>query len=527
MEPALSSEVLAFDGFVLDLGRCCLRAPEGHDVALRPKAFDLLLVLARSAGTLLSKDQLLDAVWGEIHVTEDSLVQAIREVRRAIGDPAGRKLRTVPRRGYLLDLEVQRRTGLAWPGQELGGFVALPNARPSVAVLPFRSEGPDAAPDYVADGLVEEVTTALSRFLWLVVVANSSAAVAAAGSRTGGQPEIGRALGVRYLVEGSVREVAGRLRVNARLIEAAQSRQVWAEHFDAPAEDPFAMQDRVTAAIAAALEPRILRAEVERVTRRPTADPGAYDLYLRALPPYFVRTAASNAEAVRLLEQALESDPHFHLARALLARCTASAVWLGGDPDHLGGTRRALALAREALAADRTDPQILALCGHLLAIGGGEHEEAGALLDLALRMNPNSADAWRLGAWVSVWAGESETALARLAQAERLDPLSPLQADVHSARAAALFFARRFADAAAAARRSLASAPGATAPRRYLAAALAHLGRGEDARAAAAELVSRQPSSSVRRSRDINPYRHPWMTELFLDGLRRAGLPEE
>lgn len=524
METVLSPEMLAFDGFVLDLGRGCLRAPEGHDVALRPKAFDLLLVLARAAGTLLSKDQLLDAVWGEVHVTEDSLFQAVREVRRAIGDPGGRKLRAVPRRGYLLDLEVQRSTGPVRPGQDLGSLVALPDMRPSIAVLPFRSDGPDAVPDYFADGLVEEVTTALSRFFWLVVVANSSAAAAA--SRTGGQPEIGRVLGVRYLVEGSLRQAAGRLRVNARLVEAARSRQVWAEHFDAPAEDLFAVQDRVTAAIAAALEPRILRAEVERVTRKPTADAGAYDLYLRALPPYFARTAASNAEAVRLLEQALEGDPHFHLARALLARCTASAVWLGGDPDHLGGTQRALALAREALAADRTDPQILALCGHLLAVVGGEHEEAGALLDMSLRMNPNSADAWRLGAWVSVWAGESETALARLAQAERLDPLSPLQADVHSARAAALFFARRFADCAVAARRSLASAPGATAPRRYLAATLAHLGRDEEARAEAAELVRRQPSSSVQRSRDINPYRHSWMTGLFLDGLRGAGLPE-
>ncbi len=523
MEPQ-GPEMLAFDGFVLDLGRGCLRGPDGGDIALRPKAFDLLVVLVRASGTLVSKEQLLDAVWGEVHVTEDSVFQAIREARRAIGDPGGRKLRSVPRRGYLLDVEVRRTREAARAGEQLPGLVAAPSMRPSVAVLPFRTEGRDAVPDYFADGLVEEITTALSRFLWLVVVASSSAA--AAGAQGGSLPEIGHALRVRYLVEGSVRKITGRLRIGARLVEAATSRQVWADRFDGAAEDFFAVQDNVTAAIASALEPRLLRAEVERVTRKPTADLDAYDLYLRALPPYFARSAASNAEAVRLLEAALVQDQHFHLARALLARCTASAVWLGGNPDHAGGTRRALALAREALASGHADPQILALCGHILAVVGGEHEEAGALLEMSLRMNPNSADAWRLGAWVSVWSGESDAALARLAEAERLDPLSPLQADVHSARAAALFFARRFADAAAAARRSLASVPSATSPRRFLVAALAYLGDEDGARTEVAELLRRQPSSSLRRSKEINPYRHVWMIELFLDGLRRAGLPE-
>lgn len=512
-------ERLHFGGFMLDVARGRLLDAGGAEVGLRPKAFDLLVALARSPDRTLSKGELLDAVWGDIHVTEDSLFQTVREARRAIGDAAGQVLRSIPRRGYLLEAGLPQERAVTSPEPSPAAA-----EKPSIAVLPFATQGENAVPRYYADGLVEQITTALSRFRWLVVVASRSAS--AFQDSAADRREIGQALGVRYLLEGSVHRAGDRLRSFARLLEAATGRQVWADRFDSEARDIFDLQDRVTAAIAAALEPRLLSVEIERVTRKPTGDLDAYDLYLRALPPYYARNAASNAEAMRLLELALARDPQFHLARALLARCAASAVWLGGEPDHRGGTRRALDLARETLAADRTDPQILALCGHLLAVVGGEHEEAGALLDLSLRLNPNGADAWRLGGWVSVWSGDSEEALRRLAEAERLDPVSPLQADIHAARAAALLFARRFGEAAAAARRSLASVPEATSPRRFLAAALACAGEAAAARAAVAALLERQPGSSVARSRAINPFRHPWMTTLFLDGLREAGLPE-
>lgn len=214
------------------------------------------------------------------------------------------------------------------------------------------------------------------------------------------------------------------------------------------------------------------------------------------------------------------------LARALFARCVATAIWLGVEPDHEAGRQRALELARQALAADRSDPQVLALCGHLLAVIGGEHEEGGALLDLSLRLNPNSAEAWRLGAWVSVWGGEPEIALARAREAERLDPLSPLQADLLTVRAAAFFHARRHEEAIAAARRSIATVPEATTPRRYLTAALSSAGDFKAARRELAELMSLQPNSSIRRVRRMHPLHKTDLLESFLAALREAGMPE-
>ena len=169
---------------------------------------------------------------------------------------------------------------------------------------------------------------------------------------------------------------------------------------------------------------------------------------------------------------------------------------------------------------------MLALSGHLLAVVGGEHAEGGALLDLALQMNPNSAEAWRLGGWVSAWGGDTERALQRLVEAERLDPLSPLQADVHSARSVALLVGRRFREAAEAARRSIATTPEATSPRRFLVAALWHAGEHEEARLECAALMERQPNASLARSRTLQPLKHPWMLDLLIDGLRGGGMPE-
>ena len=213
------------------------------------------------------------------------------------------------------------------------------------------------------------------------------------------------------------------------------------------------------------------------------------------------------------METALTRDPHFALATALLGRCVATSVWLGTEADFSGGAARALSLARAALNIDRSDPQVLALCGHLLAVVGGEHAEGGALLDLALQMNPNSAEAWRLGGWVSAWSGETERALQRLVEAERLDPLSPLQADVHSARSVALLVGRRFPEAAEAARRSIATTPEATAPRRFLIAALWQGGMYDEARLECAALLERQPNASIARTRSLQYSSIPgWLT---------------
>lgn len=512
-------EAIGFEGFVIEPARGRLLGRDGGEIAIRPKAFELLAALAGAGGRPLAKAELLDRIWGRVNVTEDSLFQAVKDARRAIDDGEGKLLRHIPRRGYLLDC----RLSLA------GGDVAqaaLPRRddRPSLAVLPFRRLG-EAGRAYLAEGLVEEISIALSRFRWLTVVAHASAARSGAG---GGEDlaALGSRLGARYLVDGSFEDEGENLLVRCRLIDARSARQIWQESFRSGRAGIVALYETMTGAIAAALEPRLLKAEIDRVLRKGTGDLDAFDCYLRALPGYYSRSRDGNALAISLLEQALARDPHFALARALLARCVATTIWLGAEQDHQLGKRRALELARQALTEDRSDPQILALCGHLLSVLGGEHDEGCALLDLSLRLNPNGAEAWRLGAWVAVWSGEAELALSRAAEAERLDPLSPLQADLLAVRAAALFYAGRYDQAVAAARRSLANVPEATTPRRYLTAALVHAGDLPRARAELAELVRLQPNSSLGRTRAMHPLKDTASLDRYVEALRQAGMPE-
>ncbi|PZR94851.1 MAG: hypothetical protein DI537_06290 [Stutzerimonas stutzeri] len=508
---------IGFDGFVLEPTRGRLLGRDGGEIGIRPKAFELLVALATADGRPLSKTALLDRIWGRINVTEDSLFQAVRDARRALDDANGKLLRHVPRRGYLLDC----------PFSPQGPPDALPtlppsDSRPSLAILPFRLLGPSSR-SYLAEGLVEEISIALSRFRWLTVIAHASAAQS--GGRAGDDVAVASRLGARYLIDGSFAEEGDRLVVRCRLVDAQSSSQVWQDSFRSDGPGVLSLYEAMTAAIAAAIEPRLLKAEIERVLRKGTGDLDAFDCYLRALPGYYSRTPEGNAEAIARLEEALARDPHFVLARALLARCVASSIWLGVEPNDAAGRARALDLARQALAADRSDPQVLALCGHLLSVLGGEHDEGGALLELSLRLNPNGAEAWRLGAWVAVWGGEPELALARAAEAERLDPLSPLQSDLLSVRAAALFYAERFDEAVAAARRSLANVPEATTARRYLVAALACTGDIQAARGELAALLRRQPNSTIQRTRASHPLRNGRLLTRLLDALEKAGMP--
>ena len=273
-------EILRFGNVVLDASRGSLRDGGGAEVALRPKAFDLLLTLARNPRRTLSRDELFGAVWPDVTVTEDSISQCVREVRRAIGDPEGRVLRTIVKRGYCLDVEVQSEAPAA--ESERTGAAPTEQTKPSLVVLPFLSIPSDPNTDWFADGIVEEITTALSRFRSLFVIARNSAFTFKGQSVD--VRDVGQRLGVRYVLEGSVRRAGGQLRVTGQLIEAETGSHIWADRFDGDMADVFELQDRITAAVAGALEPRIRRAEIDRATRKPTADLTAYDLYLRAMP---------------------------------------------------------------------------------------------------------------------------------------------------------------------------------------------------------------------------------------------------
>jgi TolB-like protein len=510
-------EMVRFGNVVLDVDRGLLRDSRGAEVALRPKSLDLLVTLARNSGRVISRDELFDAVWPNVTVTEDSIAQCVREVRRAIGDPEGRVLRTIIKRGYCLDVVVE---SLAPPGR--APIAQAEQDRPSLVVLPFQSIPKDPKTEWFADGIVEEITTALSRFRSLFVIARNSAFTFKDESVD--VREVGRRLGVRYVLEGSVRHAGEQVRVTGQLVEAETGVHVWADRFDGVMSDVFDLQDKMTAAVAGVLEPRVRRAEIERATRKPTADLTAYDLYLRAMPGLHARTQAGYDSAKRLLEQAVERDPRFAQARSMLAWLWALGFFAGWEPDLEVARGRAIDLAREALASDSTDPLVLARCGFVLTLLAGMHVEGATLIDRAIAANPNCAEAYVRGGWVSVLNGDFSTALSRADISERLDPLSQEAINCLNLRAAAHFFSRQFDAAVDVAERAVGRAPDYNTARCYLIASLAHAGRQEEAHAQLTELRDRDPRWTLDLGRIYSPFRHEWMIELFLDGLHRAGM---
>jgi adenylate cyclase len=516
-------EILRFGEVVLDVNRASLRDPNGTEIALRPKSLGLLVTLARNPGRVISRDELFDAVWPDVTVTEDSIAQCVREVRRAIGDPEGRILRTVVKRGYCLDIEVQSDVPTAASAPESVRSVPAAQSRPSLVVLPFQSIPYDPDTEWFADGIVEEITTALSRFSSLFVIARNSAFTFKGQSVD--VRVVGERLGARYVLEGSIQRAGEQLRVTGQLVEAETGNHVWADRFDGVMADIFELQDRIAATIAGVLEPRIRRAETARVMCKPTADLTAYDFYMRAMSGFYSRTQEGYDSAKSLVGEAVARDPGFALARSMLARLLELGISSGWEPDVEAATERAITLAREALASDSTDPLVLARCGYVLTLLAGMHVEGSALLDRAIAANPNSVEAYMRGGWVSLWNGDFATALSRADIGERLDPLSMMPTNCLDLRAAAHFFSHRFDAAIEAAERAIGRVPDYNSARRYLIASLAHAGREEDARAQANELLRRDPGCTLARVRRDTPFRHEWMIALYLEGLRRAGVP--
>ena len=516
-------EMLRFGDVVLDVDRGLLRDSKGAEVALRPKSLDLLLELARNRGRILSRDEIFNAVWPDVTVTEDSIAQCVREVRRAIGDFEGRILRTIVKRGYCLDIELQSDVPTAASAPESVRSVPAAQSRPSLVVLPFQSIPFDPETEWFADGIVEEITTALSRFRSLFVIARNSAFTFK--GQTVDVRDVGQRLGVRYVLEGSVRRALGQLRVTGQLIEAETGNHVWAERYDGVPSDVFELQDRITAAVAGVLEPSIRRAEMNCAVRKPTSDLTAYDLYLRALPGLHAWSKAGYELAKSLMEEAVARDLNFAQARGMLAIFWGFGAYFGWELDIQAARERAVELAREALASDSRDPLVMARCGYVLATLGRAHAEGSALLDRAIAANPNCAEAYFRGAWVSVWSGDFATGLSRADINERLDPLSAEANGRTGIRAAARFFLREFDAAIEAAGQAVSRSPNFHAARCVLVASLAHTGREEEARAQAAELLRRNPRYPQLLTLANNPFRHEWMAELFLEGLRRAGIP--
>jgi len=396
--------------------------------------------------------------------------------------------------------------------------LALPD-RPSVAVLPFQNMSGDHDQDYFADGMVDEITTALSRFKPLFVIARNSSFTYK--GKAADIKQIGRELGVRYELEGSVRKAGGKVRIIGQPIDAATGVHLWADRFEGDLSDIFALQDRMTESVISAIEPKMFQTEIDLAVRRPK-NLSAYDLCLRAMPHLYSFTRSGSAEALRLVSRALEIDPRYGFAATLAGSGHIQNVTQGWAADPKSETAEGLRLLRLALSIDGNDHLALSMLG-AAATWSGDFDTAKEMVDRAVALNPNAAFAWGQRGWTYRVAGQSEEAIRSFERAIRLSPFDALLFLRLTEMSVAFINLGRFDDAVAAAKKALNQNQTFAASYRCLASALAHLGREAEARQAAASLLELEPDFRIS---DWVTRGGPRQDRVFIDGLRKAGLLE-
>jgi adenylate cyclase len=391
--------------------------------------------------------------------------------------------------------------------------LALPD-KPSIAVLPFQNMSGDPEQEYFADGMVEEIITALSRIRWLFVIARNSSFTFK--GQTVDVKQVGRELGVRYVLEGSVRKAGGRVRITAQLIDTTTGAHLWADRFDGSLEDVFELQDKVASSVAGVIEPALRAVEIRRASERETRDLTAYDLYLRALAHSSGSKAALN-RALDLLEQAIDRDPHYGPALARAAFCRAFIDINGWTESRERNRSAAIEHAERALEAASDDPDTLVYAAHALAYFGENIHAMLALVDRALGLNPSFALGWVMSAQLRIWAGQPDLAIEHVESAMRLNPrvLSHHRSFIIGL---AHFLCRRFEDALPKLTLAVQHLPNAPQGHRVLASCYAHMGRLEEARA----VIERLRAVSPVVVPELSQFRNQEHRELFLSGLRLA-----
>jgi TolB-like protein len=389
--------------------------------------------------------------------------------------------------------------------------------KPSIAVLPFQNMSGDPEQEYFADGMVEEIITALSRIRWLFVIARNSSFTYKGHAVD--VKQVGLELGVRYVLEGSVRKGGNRVRITAQLIDATTGAHLWADRFDGALKDVFELQDNVASSVAGVIEPALLGAEMSRSAQRPTNDLTAYDLYLRALTPMRSGDVGreSYVEALDLLNQAIQRDARYAPALALAGSCRSSLDVAGWTNDAGANRDEALRLTRRALAAARDDPNVLAYGAYVLAYFGEDIVAAIALIDRSLELNPSFAIGWWRSGWLRLWAGQADLAIEHFQTGLRLSPRVRMH-DPFLGIGVGHFFARRYHEAREMLLRSTQENPNWVPSYRFLASCYAQMGRLGEAR----EIIER-----LRTLTDVvvphgTHWRHPEHRELYLEGLQLA-----
>jgi adenylate cyclase len=393
--------------------------------------------------------------------------------------------------------------------------------KPSIAVLPFENMSGDPEQEYFADGMVEEIITALSRSKWLFVIARNSSFTFK--GKAVDIKEVGRRLGVRYVLEGSVRKASGKVRIAGQLIDALTGAHIWADRFERDLSDIFALQDELTVAVVSAIQPKLLQKEIEIATRRRPENLTAYDYYLRAMQHYYLTTRDGLAEAIRLARRALELDPRFGLVAAVAGLCHLENVLFGYAIDPQLERKEAVRLVRLALSIDDSDPVALATAALVSAYMVDDCESAIEMADRAVALNPNSFNAWTCRGWVYEIAGLPEEAVRSFERALRVSPVDPLLYITHVGMGFVFIELRRFDEAIVAGKKAQRQSPSYAATYRCLASAFAHLGRDAEAREAVARLLQIDPAFTISARMGRRRQSH---VKLLIEGLRKAGLPE-
>ncbi|OAF16229.1 winged helix-turn-helix domain-containing tetratricopeptide repeat protein [Bradyrhizobium neotropicale] len=515
-----------FEDFVLDPARRELRRA-GTLVALEPQVFDLLIYLVRNRDRVVTRDNLLDAIWNGRVVSDSTLTSRINAVRRAVDDSGEeqRLIRTIARKGVRFVGEVREAAVAGSPDIKVQPVEAAPAGlplpdRPAIAVLPFTNMSGEAEQDYFSDGISEDIITALSKLRWFFVIARNSSFIYK--GRTVHLRQVAEELGVRYVVEGSVRKGGGRVRITAQLNDVATGSHLWAERYDRELADVFAVQDEITEAIVAAIEPQLYAAESFRAQRKPPDSMDAWDLLMRALSHYWRVTRQDHVVAQALLEKAIALDPNYGKALGLLGTSYMFTA-------HMGWMEMAAAMpvaeraARAAIHIDDEDAWAHNALGHV-HLFARRFDDALAEFETALRLNPNFALAQGYYGLVLSYCGRWQDADAAARRAIRLSPRDPYAPVYFGIAAYARFLGADYEEAIRLAQESLRQRSDFVGAHRVLTSAAGMAGHAELARAALQELRRAQPNVSLAWIAEFMPIKLAPDRERYLEGFRRAGL---
>jgi TolB-like protein len=515
-----------FENCVLDADRRELRRAN-ELVPIEPQVFDLLEFLIRNRDRVVSREDLFAAIWAGRIVSESALSTRINAARSAVGDTGEQQslIKTLPRKGVRFVGSIREEKGPNVPivPTSDGAVFVLPD-KPSIAVLAFTNMSGDPEQDYFADGMAEEIITALSRCNWLFVIARNSSFTYK--GKAVDMRQIGRELGVRCVLEGSVRRAGNRLRIIAQLIDTTTGAHIWADRFDGEMSDVFDLQDRITESVVAAIEPKLQLAEIERLKHKAVANLDVYDLLLRAQQFEHEFTSESLAAALRCLEQALAIDPSYAQALGLAAFCFAECRVQGWTLDPEAETTKGLLYAERAVELAKDDSNVLWMAAYAIRELGMDAQRALDIVYHSLHLNPNSAIALTIAAWIEASLANSGKAMQLLQRAERLSPRDQRAWFIAAGVALAHLVEERYEQAASSAKKALAQNPRFAIALRHLAISLVNMGELDQAAETMKKMLEIEPQLTLSKLRARLTFIPSSIWSSFAEGLRRAGLPE-